>query len=358
MPQASARSKLMSMIDTSFLARLRAPRLALSIAVMTSALVAAGQPAWAQANLFGGGQQQSSPTQQQQAQMSLRLQQIEQQLRQLTGQIEQLTFQNQQLQDQMRRMQQDYEFRLQELETNKRPQKRSDATPPGNAPATTPPADAIPTDTATAPTLEDLPRAAPNQQAALGGADAAALGAPPAVLGQIPADDPLGAALSGQGPLDLRPGGAPAAGGDELPPGVDARVAALPAVPNPRAEYDAAYGYVLSGEWQLAQVSFEQFIANHPTDRRVGSAMYWLGESHAARRQFREAADAYLKAYTQYPDDPKAPDSLFKLGVTLGNLGERQAACATYGELLEKYPRASRALRERAAAERQRARCG
>jgi tol-pal system protein YbgF len=331
----------------------------LAVMILASGVLPASTAA--QVNIFGGGEQQSSATQQQQAQISLRLQQIEQQLRQLTGQVEQLTFQNQQLQDQMRRMQQDYEFRLQELETNKKPQKRSDAGPSAPPPATEPP-----TEAAAAPTLDDLPRAAPNQQAALGetdlavlGAPPATLGAPPAVLGQIPAtDDPIGASLNGAGPLDLRPGGAGAASGTDVPPGIDPKLAALPAVPNPRAEYDAAYGYVLSGEWPLAQASFERFIANHPTDRRVGSAMYWLGEAFSARRQFREAADAYLKSYTQYPDDPKAPDSLFKLGVTLGNLGERQAACATYGELLDKYPRASKALRDRATTERQRARCG
>jgi tol-pal system protein YbgF len=354
----------MRMFEAHRLAPLVGRRLGATLAVLIATGVAA--PAMAQVNIFGGGGQQSSPSQQQQAQMSLRLQQIEQQLRQMTGQVEQLTFQNQQLQDQMRRMQQDYEFRLQELETNKKPQKRSDAAPaaPANQASTNQPsthagpADAPPVDSADAPSLDDLPRAAPNQQAALGDVDAAALGAPPAVLGQIPAtDDPIGASLSGTGPLDLRPGGKAAAPGQDLPPGVDPKLAALPAVPNPRAEYDAAYGYVLSGEWQLAQASFQRFIENHPTDRRVGSAMYWLGEAFSARRQFREAADAYLKSYTQYPDDPKAPDSLFKLGVTLGNLGERQAACATYGELLDKYPRASKALRDRAVGERQRARC-
>lgn len=358
----------MRMFDASLLASARARSLGTALSVLVASAGLSG-PATAQVNIFGnGGGQQSSPTQQQQAQTSLRLQQIEQQLRQLTGQIEQLTFQNQQLQDQLRRMQQDYEFRLQELETNKRPQKRSetapDAAPAPSVAASAPPVDDAASDSAAitptdAPSLDDLPRAAPNQQAALGGADAAALGAPPAVLGQIPAtEDPIGASLNGTGPLDLRPGGRAAEPSAAVPPGIDPKLAAIPAVPNPRAEYDAAYGYVLSGEWPLAQASFERFIANHPTDRRVGSAMYWLGESHAARRQFREAADAYLKSYTQYPDDPKAPDSLFKLGVTLGNLGERQAACATYSELLEKYPRASRALRDRASAERQRARCG
>lgn len=347
----------MRMFDASLLAPARGRRLCATLAFVVA--TSAAMPTVAQVNIFGGGGQQSSPTQQQQAQMSLRLQQIEQQLRQLTGQVEQLTFQNQQLQDQMRRMQQDYEFRLQELETNKKPQKRSDAVPAVPGTPTTNTDATPPADIAAAPSLEDLPRAAPNQQAALGDADAAALGAPPGVLGQIPSiDDPIGASLNGAGPLDLRPGGNAAGPGNDLPPGVDPKVAALPAVPNPRAEYDAAYGYVLSGEWQLAQVSFQRFIENHPTDRRVGSAMYWLGEAYAARRQFREAADAYLKSYTQYPDDPKAPDSLFKLGVTLGNLGERQAACATYGELLEKYPRASKALRDRASGERQRARCG
>lgn len=314
-------------------------------------LVTAASPASAQNDWFGGGGGGASQAQQQQAQTNLRLQQLEQQIRALNGQIEQLSFQNRQLQDQMRRMQQDYDLRLQDLESGRGgkpagqpPQRRSDL--PTEAPAP-----AAPGAVAAAPPPAVPPAAAP--AAPLSGP-----GAPPQVLGQIPVGpggDPIGGIIAGQ-PLDLgalATGQRPAA----APPGVDRQLAAVPPVPDARAEYDAAYTYVLNGEYDLSVASFTRFIENHPTDRRVGSAFFWLGESFAAKGMNREAADAYLKSYTQYPDDPKAPDALFKLGMSLNGMGEKQAACSTFAEFLTKYPRASRTLRERATAERTRARC-
>jgi tol-pal system protein YbgF len=140
-------------------------------------------------------------------------------------------------------------------------------------------------------------------------------------------------------------------------PGVDPRFSAAQPTGNPRDEYEAAYGYVLNGEYELAETGFKAFIADHPTDKRIGSAQFWLGETYYVRSRNKEAADAFLKSYTQFPDGPKAPDSLLKLGLSLSAMGEKKAACTTYDELLAKYPKASKALRDRASAEKTRAKC-
>ena len=50
-------------------------------------------------------------------------------------------------------------------------------------------------------------------------------------------------------------------------------------------------------------------------------------------------------------------DSLLKLGLAYQGLGERKAACNAYDELLTKYPKASKALRDRATAEKSRGKC-
>jgi tol-pal system protein YbgF len=327
------------------------PRVGLVLAVLAYSAV----PALAQNDWFGGGG--ASQSQQQQAQMSLRLQQLENQMRSLNGQVEQLTFQNRQLQDQIKRMQQDYELRFQDLESGagaRRPATApTGATPPKRSDIPTP----LPADPAPVATAEVAPPVA--------GAARTGPGVPPQTLGQIPSDsDAIGTVIAGNSPLDLgaiaqgRSAGAPP--GVRAPPaapGVDPRLAAVPAVPSARDEYEAAYNYVLNGEYDLAEASLREFLTNHPTDRRAGAATYWLGESFFARSMHREAAESFLKSYTQYPDDSKAPDSLLKLGLSLNAMGERQAACQTFSELLAKYPRASKALRDRAGQERQRARC-
>lgn len=300
--------------------------------------LAVAGPAAAQGGFFGGG---GGGGDGQVADMSVRINQLENQMRGLNGQIEQLGFQIKQLQDQIARQQKDYEFRLQELETGAakapKPQKKSEL-PEDRAP------------------LGATPSGPP-----ITSADGPGRGSPPATLGQISGSDPIGGLIGSSAPMELgAPGGKPRA---EAPaesqpvPGVDPRYATVPPTASPGDEYDAAYGYILNGEYDLAEKSFKTFLANHPTDKRTGAAQFWLGETFYARARYKEAADSFLKSYTQFPDGPKAADSLLKLGLALNGLGEKKAACASWDELITKYPKASKAVRDRAAAEKARGKC-
>lgn len=329
----------------------------------------------AAAQLFGGD---SSDAQRRQAEMSMRINQLEGQLRQMNGQIEQMGFQVKQLNDLIARMQKDYEFRLQDLEnTGARkpaPMKKSEAPVGDDGMA---PGRLAPQTAAVAP--GPMPPA---------GVGRPGPGAPPAQLGTLSNGDAIGGVISGDAPMDLSaPATRRAAVEDDadVPPGVRlgpapvaAGVARQPAAPQQQPgappatraaglgqpvppagdQYDAAYGYMLSGEYGLAESSFKSFLADHPTDRRAASGQYWLGESYYSRKMFREAADAFLTSYQQYPSSPKAPDSLLKLGLALNGLGEKKAACASFDELLAKYPKASKALRDLAGVEKSKARCG
>lgn len=337
-------------------------------------------PAPAAAQLFGG---ESSDSQRRQAEMSMRINQLEGQLRQMNGQVEQMGFQVKQLNDLIARMQKDYEFRLQDLENagakRPAPMKKSEAPLPDDSAATGRIAAAPQQAAPLAPSpLAPAPLAT-------GAAGRTGPGAPPAALGTLSSADPIGGVIGGDAPMDLAPASRRTAAVEDegdLPPGVRlgpapvaAGVARQPAAPPPAApptraaslgqpvppagdQYDAAYGYMLSGEYGLAESSFKAFLTDHPTDKRAASGQYWLGESYYSRKMYREAADAFLTSYQQYPSSPKAPDSLLKLGLALNGLGEKKAACASFDELLAKYPKASKALRDLAGAEKNKARCG
>ncbi len=67
-------------------------------------------------------------------------------------------------------------------------------------------------------------------------------------------------------------------------------------------------------------------------------AAYWLGESLFQRQRYRDAAEAFLNVSTKYETSPKAPDALFRLGQSLAALGEKEAACASLGEVVRKFP--------------------
>ena len=91
--------------------------------------------------------------------------------------------------------------------------------------------------------------------------------------------------------------------------------------------------------------------------RWQANAQYWLGETYYVRGQYKNAADAFLKGYKKYKSGEKAPDTLLKLGMSLAELGQKDAACSTFNELKTKYPRAPEHIGEEAKAWRKKAGC-
>ena len=206
-------------------------------------------------------------------------------------------------------MQEDTEYRSNDPAA--RGAARLAAQPRLNPPAQSPPA-ATPGRRGDAfdPTQQPNAPGAPQTLGSMG-----APGAAPAGEGGIPAQSPRS------------PGGAV--------------VATLPPSQTPKDEFDLAYGYVLRREYALAEDGFRSFLSKYPNDRLTGDATYWFGESLFQRHRFRDAAEAFLNVSTKFESNPKAPDALLRLGQSLAALGEREAACASLGEVLRKFPRAS-----------------
>jgi tol-pal system protein YbgF len=139
------------------------------------------------------------------------------------------------------------------------------------------------------------------------------------------------------------------------PPAVGA--AAGPAAGTAKETYEAAYQLLLQQDYDGAETAFTDFLARFPNDTLAGNAQFWLGEAHFVRGQYKAAAGAFLKGTQTYARSPKAPDSLLKLGMSLGRLGQTDEACATLAEVAMRYPRATADVKTRVASERQRVGC-
>lgn len=270
------------------------------------------------AQLFGSSKKRSKEA----AELNLRVDGVEQEIRNITGKLEELSFQLQQLQDQLRRMQEDNEFRFQELE-KRGGSKRGSVQPSNNSRAL-------------------AKRGNTNQDTSSG------------VLGQVPRNFADVGVSTGQssGPLDLSAltqGNATGYQSGDEPPAATTETTL--SVGEPGQDYEAAYNRVLQGDYTGSEKMFRTFLASYPNHHLAGNAQYWLGESLFARGLYRDAADAFLKSYSEYPGSTKGPDSLLKLGLALAGLGETAAACATYGELLTKYPQAPTSVKKRASVE-------
>jgi tol-pal system protein YbgF len=135
------------------------------------------------------------------------------------------------------------------------------------------------------------------------------------------------------------------------------QVATLPPSDSPRDYYDLAYGYILRKDYALAEDGFRTYLRKYPSDRMAPEAQYWLGESLFQQQRYRDAAEAFLNVSTKYESTAKAPDALLRLGTSLAALGEKEAACASLGEVMRKYPRAALGVKQGVEREQKRVGC-
>ena len=103
---------------------------------------------------------------------------------------------------------------------------------------------------------------------------------------------------------------------------------------------------MLHKDYALAADTFRGFLRQYPSDRLAPEAQYWLGESLFQQQQYRDAAESFLAVSTKYETTARAPEALLRLGQSLAALGEKEAACASLGEVLRKYPRASSSVKQ------------
>lgn len=86
-----------------------------------------------------------------------------------------------------------------------------------------------------------------------------------------------------------------------------------------------------------------EFIDKYPEGDLTVNAYYWLGEVYLVKPQLEQAKQAFTIVATRYADHRKAPDAVYKLGITQDRLGEKQDARRTMNKVLEDYPSSSAA---------------
>ena len=265
---------------------------------------------------------------------SVRLDGLETQMRALSAQIQQLTDQVRALGGQPR---------------------RSDAggAPAGRCPARTP------TDSAAAP----APSAGDAPDTGRFGSTTVTAGSGGDAIGGLIETDPSAAGARERThpvPRRVRPATETAAGADmaALPPAFGAATAPNAAdAGNAKQLYETAYGYLMQRDYGAAQGAFEDFLTRYPQDSLAGNAQYWLGEAHFVRGEYKAAASSFLKGYQNYAGNARAADSLLKLAMSLDRLGQKDAACSSFGELSTRFPNAPENVKMRAKSERQRIGC-
>lgn len=85
------------------------------------------------------------------------------------------------------------------------------------------------------------------------------------------------------------------------------------------------------------------FIDEYDEGDLTVNAYYWLGEVYLVEEQLEQARQAFTIVATRYGDHRKASDAVYKLGVTLDRLGEKEQARGRMQTVVRDYPGTSAA---------------
>ncbi|HUH84305.1 MAG TPA: tol-pal system protein YbgF [Stellaceae bacterium] len=226
----------------------------------------------------------------------VRISQLEDQMRTITGQIEEVHYNLDQMKRRLDTLTNDIDQRLAALEH------------PGAAAATGP--------------------------VALQG------GASPRGAGANPAESASAKGTLGQ----IATGTPPAA--PTAPPAAATAPADLP-TGSPQDQYNYAFGLLRQANYPAAEQALRAFIQRYPNDSLAGNAQYWLGETYYVRKDYNNAAAVFAEGYQKYPKGGKAADNLLKLGMALGQLGQKTDACRALARLDHDFPTAPVTFKDR-----------
>ena len=170
-----------------------------------------------------------------------------------------------------------------------------------------------------------------------------------------------GDSVASQAPAPL-PGERGVAKAAETPPAPAQQAAVVPdqTLPDgtPTEQYERALSLLMiTAKYDTAEQAFKAFLEENVGHPLAANAQYWLGETFYVRKNYAEAAAAFIEGYTRYPDGTKAADNLLKLGMSLSALENKDDACASFGELDTRFPDADPRLRRQADQQKEKLGC-
>jgi tol-pal system protein YbgF len=104
--------------------------------------------------------------------------------------------------------------------------------------------------------------------------------------------------------------------------------------------FNQAFAAYEAGKYAAAAKMFESFALAFPGGPLTGEAYFWRGEALAKTDDWKEAALSYLESFSGTPAGVKAPEALYRLGISLSRLGQTEEACLMLSEVQARYPAA------------------
>lgn len=94
----------------------------------------------------------------------------------------------------------------------------------------------------------------------------------------------------------------------------EASASRLPPVGDEKQQYQQAYEALRNGHTAQAIAEFNALLGKNSKGEYANNAQYWLGEAYRVNQDIDSARKAFNSVVENYPDSPKVPDALLKLG--------------------------------------------
>ena len=117
--------------------------------------------------------------------------------------------------------------------------------------------------------------------------------------------------------------------------------------PTEAREFEAALAIFRKGDFPAAQAAFAQFIQRYPQSGFGPTALFWLGNSQYANRDYRGAIANFRALIAAAPAHPRAPEAVLSIANCQIELKDTAGARRTLDELVKAYPQSEAAVAAR-----------
>ncbi|MFK7990165.1 MAG: tol-pal system protein YbgF [Sandaracinaceae bacterium] len=161
------------------------------------------------------------------------------------------------------------------------------------------------------------------------------VGAPPVGAARLPVVAGAPVPAIPVTPLVVAPSPAPVAAPSVSVP---APVAPTPPPDGAAEAYREALRHLSERRPSDALAGIDAFLQRYPSHPYADNALYWRGEIHYVRRDFRQALRSFGELLERYPDGNKVPDALLRMGLCYRRLGQEGRAARVFDRLRAQYP--------------------
>jgi tol-pal system protein YbgF len=108
--------------------------------------------------------------------------------------------------------------------------------------------------------------------------------------------------------------------------------------PGEKPAYDEALAAFQAGQLKKADASFTGFVRKYNASPYLPLALYWLGNTKYALKEYPGAITQLQALIKAYPKHPRIPAAMLTLGNCQLESGNKTVARKTYGDLITSYP--------------------